>query len=557
MHSLNGPGFRAFLKKRLLDEWGDNWIISWLFEKLLEEIPHKGDLRKELLEQISLSDSIKGGLKDLNDKYGADASVSLALDGNLDFVTELVSDSVFDKVMDLLSKDDADKDARTKNLYDLIRFVLRGLSPSIDALTKEFIAELHDDDAFVALMMDICEEDETDNALFEQQIKDTSAQIYKYPGRILPFVKANPNRRDVVEIVLNALKEKGCVGVKLYPSLGYRIDDPKLMEIYKFCSDNGYPVLLHCNMSGFIKSEDDVANCRPSLWRPILENPDYSNLRLCFGHFGDEKNLVTTNILGYTAEILDLMREPSYGGRVYADISYHVKQLEGSAQEIQYFHNMKLLLDDPDIGSQILFGSDSFLVQQQMAESSYWTYFERRFSDEEFVEITSANPIRFLGLPDQGGEIDVNMRNYIAFLKSNVAHVSGKPASWLASYLDLTDPDLILQIRDLGDGWSESIRLQSVVYTFMKKARYLSQSTSFDEARDVLMRRRLFDHGDSDEFKRGRARKFVKKLKRELVDQGVVRNDAPGFDVKIVDYLLKETATVKQFTYELDKYYDA
>lgn len=557
LQSLNGSGFRNFLKKRLAHEWKQHWLIEWLIERLVEGIPNRREIRAELLDQISVTDDIRQAILSLNKRFDHDASVELALDGNLDFISEKIYDTVLDKVMNLLAKDEADQDARTKNVYDLLRFILRGLAPTIDALTKEFVAELEEDDVFVALMMDICDEKESDNTLFKQQIQATTEQIFKYPGRILPFVKANPHRQDVVAIVKHALANQGCVGVKIYPSLGYRIDDPKLLDIFRYCSEHHYPVLMHCNMSGFIKSEEDVANCQPNLWRPILEDVRYSNLTICFGHFGDEQNLVGETVTGYTQEILELMRDPHFGQRVFADISYHVDQLHGIEKEIQYFTHLKNFLNDPVLKSQILFGSDSFLVQQQMTESHYWEYFAKRFSPAEFELLTVKNPVKFLGLPYGGQAIAQNFTQYIQFIEKHVMQVTGKPASWLKNYLNNTNPDLIQQIESLGDGWDPSIKIQKVLFDFMIDKRFLAKNVTFDQARDILLRRRLFDHGDSAAYKRGKARKFIKKLKRQFEKDNIERNNVPHLDVKIIDYIISEQATIKQFSQELDIYYDA
>jgi len=359
-------------------------------------------------------------------------SVALKFLGG-DFIAKAGALSLVERLKKALTKDDSQ---HHHSVGDILDFILIGLKPGIPAVTSHIMDQLSEDDLIVALMMDITKGGDGDKDRFEHQIKETSQQVLRYPGRILPFIAVNPLRRGHRSIMERALLSRGFVGVKLYPSLGYDIDSPEMHAVYDFCHLRGIPMLMHCTPDGFYAEDAFRGNSEPRLWEPILRQ--YKGLKVCFGHFGGGENLCTAEIssTSWTYQILELMRDPDNTG-VYADIAFHTGPMDGGIGEAHYVSNLKALLNDPVIGSRILFGTDFWLVRTALTEANHWHYFEKTIDDAAlFEQMTGANPRRFLGIGEAPGMSKENIQNYIQFITDH--HTSMNPlsaATWLKDEL--------------------------------------------------------------------------------------------------------------------------
>lgn len=348
--------------------------------------------------------------------------------------------AVVEKLKKALSRDDA---GRHNTIGDLLDFVLIGLKPGISAVTAHIMEQLNEDDLIVALMMDITSGGSNDAELFERQVQDTSDQVLRYPGRVLPFIAVNPLRDGYRHIMERALLSRGFVGVKLYPSLGYDVDSPEMHAVYDFCHPRGIPILMHCTPGGFYAKESFQGNSEPRLWEPILKK--YKGLKVCFGHFGGGENLCGAKIPtdSWTSQILSLMRDPDNTG-VYADISFHTEPMEGGNGQAHYIGHLKELLHDPVIGNRILFGTDFWLVRTALSEASHWEYFEKALDDEGlFRQLTTTNPRGFLGFGDAPGTGGENMRHYVQFIKDHRGTMNPvSAANWVKDELEAKSVDV-------------------------------------------------------------------------------------------------------------------
>lgn len=332
----------------------------------------------------------------------------------------------------------ADWDATFPDAADLAAFVNTALTPDMDDITDDLFAQMGaafdegpENFAMVPLMMDILSPapSQAELSLFAVQLEATSRQVRRYPGRVLPFVAANPRRGEaMLPTVQDALENKGFVGVKLYPGLGYRVGDPALAAVYAYCNDNDIPLLMHCNPGGFYEKEAYRTYSDPGEWRTLLVK--YPTLRICFGHFGGDNFFVhsPSNIEAiWNATILDMMRDATIGPRVFADISYNTGGMGPKWAVTGYFEVLDALLAEPALASQILWGTDSFLVRQRLSEKHYWQYFERHIGlAGAFDAITTANPRRFLGIGDAAAGSKPRLGRYLEFIKKAAAE-SGVP----------------------------------------------------------------------------------------------------------------------------------
>jgi predicted TIM-barrel fold metal-dependent hydrolase len=377
---------------------------------------------EKFVKEIAIGEKLK--------EFGGDHPVNLELIGGdlLEKVGVELLSNLLKRVTRIVNS--AVKDARDQHSFeDLLDLLIIGLKPSIAAVTSRIMRQLSNDDVIVALMMDITKGGNQDQALFNQQIKDTADQIPRYPGRILPFIAVNPLRDDHRLIMERALLSNGFVGVKLYPSLGYSVNSQPMQEVYRYCHTRDIPILMHCSNGGFYADEAFRKNSEPKLWKPILKK--FKGLKICFGHFGGAESLCGADIEpnSWTQQILELMENPENKG-VYADISFHSEPMKNGAMENNYFKNLKLLLNSQVFGDRILFGTDFWLVRMVLTEKNYWEYFESTLNDKNlFVKMTSTNPKRYLGISDVPGQSNENIKNYIKFIADHQSVVDPEAAS--------------------------------------------------------------------------------------------------------------------------------
>jgi predicted TIM-barrel fold metal-dependent hydrolase len=316
-------------------------------------------------------------------------------------------------------------DYRKGDVFDAFETLRIFLQADTRRVADWLMREIPPGDACVPLMMDITNGDGADNAQFAAQLEDTSSAARAYPGRLLPFVFANPLRPGFLDVVKNALEKKGFLGVKLYPSLGYSVDQPALEPLYEHCLGNGIPLLTHCSQGGFIGTQDGQKYADPELWRPVLAR--HPGLKVCFAHFGGGPDQA------WAASILKLMKD--HPG-VYSDIAFHRTPMEGDDKEKLYFARMADYLREPAYRERILFGTDFWLIRPRLSEPNHWRYFESRFDREGkdfFHQIAEVNPGRFLGLPGHGANKAVE--HYADFIAADPKKIESPPARWVVDLI--------------------------------------------------------------------------------------------------------------------------
>lgn len=244
-----------------------------------------------------------------------------------------------------------------------------------------------------------------------------------HPDLVIPFAAVDPRRDDAVETAVRLIEEEGFRGVKLYPPLGYRPDDPALLPLYAYCEANGVPVMSHCSRGGAHyrgrptarmladpRAEAQLSDLRGAALAAHLADPDnyvpvleaYPRLRLCLAHFGGagdwERYLDDPWHAGsdlrtksWLAKILDLIRSGAHEG-LYTDISYTLYANE------EYVHLLKVLLADERVRRRVLFGSDFYVVESaELEERRISVRLRALLGEETFRAIAEENPRRYLG----------------------------------------------------------------------------------------------------------------------------------------------------------------
>ncbi|MEI9919660.1 MAG: amidohydrolase family protein [Bacteroidota bacterium] len=109
---------------------------------------------------------------------------------------------------------------------------------------------------------------------YPTQLYELSVLAYKYPKQILPFVCIDPRRKqgqDLRAFAKYYIQEKGFVGFKMYPALGYFPFDPALYEFYDYAEKNRIPIITHCDRGGlYYQGETTSQHLRP---RHLKDHP--------------------------------------------------------------------------------------------------------------------------------------------------------------------------------------------------------------------------------------------------------------------------------------------
>jgi predicted TIM-barrel fold metal-dependent hydrolase len=524
--SVFSPATLKILANRLLREkWPDfmrDAVIKVLSKHLTGDLFDEETLLRALAKELNASDKLKDLLK--NTGHALHPSVNVILEGDVDGLAAGALREIFGKLSDALIKAD-DDDARAGTVEDLIAFLAIGIKPTILHVANDLMRYSGPETIVVALMMDITEKDADDEKQFQRQLKDTSEAALAYPGRILPFVAVNSLRKAHYEHMVTALENFGFVGVKLYPSLGFRLDTAEMDKIFAYCEQNDVPILMHCNQGGFFLNEGTISYSTPEIWRDLIL-PRYPKLRICFGHFGGDENLTKAEIdpNSWTAIILELM--DAYEG-VYADISYHDDPMNGLEGEKNYFGNLKSLLVRPKVMGRILFGSDFFLVRQRVRDDNLWRYFESRFSKAEFEQLTDTNPQRYLGLPGGGKAPAPTIANHLSFLVKHRFEVRSLPVPWAAAAIKVQAGDIEFFPNEFGTGWTINNDAHWYTWQFFRTRMFPTDRETLTLGKAGHLRLRDLDKWYSEAMSKPNRPAALRKLANDL-HLFLVQKDSPG-----------------------------
>ncbi len=429
-------------KKRLQDEGVPQIIIDAVMAILRRILDKDGDspgtdaIHKELSREV-VSHAKAGPLTGDEKKISENILGEFLIDANMD--TGILAG--FRPLSSLVERLEG-ADARSEDFFDWLRYAAIGLFPSMDQVTDRYMEQHSVDDVMLALMMDITFGGDQDEEVFDRQTRGTIKQTFRYPGRVLPFFAVNTNRNSHLERLEKNLLSGAFVGVKLYPCLGYPVQSPEMEAVLKVCSQAQAPLLQHCWTHGFCMGEPHNRQSDPELWRPYLEDPQYSGFRICFGHFGGDPNFekdlfpMESGQDDFTHAILRLMRD--FPGRVYADISYHLNPMRNERKNpsaaTTYWNNIIDLLEKPEFSPYVLYGSDYYMIARLVREDSYQNHVATRLPQDMFSLISRTNPQQYLGLfPDNPGPA---ILRHIEFLRQNRSKLKiRRAASWIQPFL--------------------------------------------------------------------------------------------------------------------------
>lgn len=232
-----------------------------------------------------------------------------------------------------------------------------------------------------------------------------------------------------LDLVRCAVEEAGFVGVKLYPTMGFRphgnlVGDEHLDRIrrnfgahlgqplnrsletlYAWCAAEGVPILAHANPS-YGPAQAYLDRAAPVGWEPVLRA--HPKLRVNLAHFGDFSDDRTPGHPDgpWEHQSIALIRE--FPGQAFVDLSFHATVLESGANYDRVVDSFRALRDaDPEMRS-VLFGTDWFQLAIVGRSGEYMPRFSA-FLDDIGLDaamrgrVFARNGADFLGLRDPAG----------------------------------------------------------------------------------------------------------------------------------------------------------
>ena len=328
------------------------------------------------------------------------------------------------------------------------------LTRSVDQIVDEMLETYPKIDLFIPLMIDYeYWFENTQDTPLKSQISNVAENVKRHKGRIHPFVPFDPARElakeeglfnpdgvapekdGSLDLVVDAIQDKGFIGVKLYNSLGYRplgnesreaegyrkrirvrndkmqyrLEgrklDEQLRRLYKYCEDEGVPITAHCQTGGieaYPRASSDFGEA--GYWRDVLQ--EFNDLRVNLGHFGWSQG----HECGYFCEgscVKDICGMMLTFDNLYADVSHHGVTTWKARRQIRkgYRAMQHDFADGIDVIKQrMLFGTDWHVLKRfrnyGRFQEDYVNLLREKgfFSDAEIEAFLAGNALTFLGL---------------------------------------------------------------------------------------------------------------------------------------------------------------
>ncbi|CAN7664330.1 amidohydrolase family protein [Ensifer adhaerens] len=271
------------------------------------------------------------------------------------------------------------------------------------------------------------------------------------------FVGFDPHREaqkrgSSLENVRYAIMEKGFIGVKIYPPMGFKAwgnadpaIDAALKRLYDWCRDNSVPIMAHAeNSIGAGCGYGNMAS--PAYWKKLLDTNRYNDLRINLAHFGAFDEVIRpgapTGVMVSCAQDKfsgpptweDIIGKTIGHGRrpnLFADLSYLSELVTDNTPGLH--EKIRALLDkwlrdyDPD-ARHLMFGTDWSMMALEKDYNAYVPRIaqqlkEANVSEEDQQNIFWKNASRYLGL-DRPGPTRQRLATY--------CRKRGLDASWLS-----------------------------------------------------------------------------------------------------------------------------
>jgi predicted TIM-barrel fold metal-dependent hydrolase len=307
------------------------------------------------------------------------------------------------------------------------------------ALTRALLELYPDVQLFTPLLVDFQGLGSTPRTSTTQQLElqeriSRLGILGHFGGRqVLPFVGFDPRWPQAVPTVQKAVESCGCVGVKMYPPMGFlplgntdaqpeRMSpalaaevDGRLRDLYDWCVENDVPITAHSNATNFAR-DTYRENSAPWHWAGVLDG--WPGLHLNLGHMGWKGD-------GWPDQIAEMMDGPN-GTGLYGDIGNH--DLDGLQSTIDRLAALFSESKTARLGERLMFGTDWFMVASHHEFESFFstvrTAYAARFP-QSLDRFMGGAAISFLGFDDPD---NANTRR----VRARFGSLGMTPPTWLA-----------------------------------------------------------------------------------------------------------------------------
>lgn len=244
-------------------------------------------------------------------------------------------------------------------------------------------------------------------------------------GRVHAFVPFDPLRQvafelghgqdDSLTLARDAVESKGCVGVKLYPPMGFaalgnaalqgaggvgfwarpwlptwtsRADlgqrlDGAMRKVLAWCEAEHVPVMAHISVSNGV-SDDFEALAGAQYWALALA--EFPRLRVSFGHFGDT-GLQTSGLPAAEAFARLMASTPGAAGEfAYADAGYFVEVMKSEPRlrdTLRRLYESTAPKGSAALANRFLYGTDWEMTLTEGEIDTYLSQFVKLFGELE------------------------------------------------------------------------------------------------------------------------------------------------------------------------------
>ena len=262
-----------------------------------------------------------------------------------------------------------------------------------------------------------------------------------YKGKAYPFVCVDPRRSNSSEelrkLVEKWFKNHKFCGIKLYPPLGFFPFDKKLKGVYTFAQENDLPIIAHASKSGPVftrMNRQKLINKIKTELKPYIDeeklrfkgkrkriicnyftHPDnykiafekFGKFKVSLAHFGGSgewSRYLNPSTIGLCGEKVKSYKKNKIEGRYWNEIIYDMlKEYDNLYTDIsmtlynsEFFPLLKVLLENPDVNKQILFGTDFYMDESKISERTYGLNIRGYLGHDYFKLIAETNPRKFL-----------------------------------------------------------------------------------------------------------------------------------------------------------------
>ena len=265
--------------------------------------------------------------------------------------------------------------------------------------------------------------------------------------RLHPFVGFDPIRAlndgaagTTVALVKDAVLNKGFIGVKVYPEMGWspfhntpanagsperaQALDAILDDFFGWCADEQVPVTAHCNHSNYPNPNADAANYgAPDEWLSVLAV--HTGLRLNLGHFGGAHD--KPEAYDWTWTIAEGMARYHW---LFADVGcQHVD--DAALMQVHFGVLKKIAGTCPKLADRLMFGTDWYMEANNPNPNAFLDEYKSRylaaFGANQTAKFMSANALSFLGFG--AGNLTANGQR----LRQRYRDLGVTPPSWLGA----------------------------------------------------------------------------------------------------------------------------